>query len=217
MSEKRWILICRFCKHVHTQEYGGIGRVRGGGAAGRRDVGDKGSRARQRTWGTYVCTYGVCLSRGCLPCSFLRSSINETRVQSRRMSNKYVSYSRPSFHSTVAPTDRLLTLFVLNPRVTAFLVALLRESSSYHDRCRSASAHFNPFAYCSTSRPFSHPFGFRTVWSGTKSSFYSRVHASDSSQLALSASLGATIGLAWLRSVVAWTSILNSRCTIITI
>lgn len=28
---------------------GGIGRVRGGGATSRRDVGDKGSRARQRT------------------------------------------------------------------------------------------------------------------------------------------------------------------------
>lgn len=93
------------------------------------------------------------LSRRCLPCSFLRSSINETRVQSRRMSNKYVSYPRPSFRSTVAPTDRLLTLFtlfLLNSRVAAsFLVALLRESSSYHDRCRSTSTHFNPFACCS--------------------------------------------------------------------
>lgn len=101
-----------------------------------------------------MCTYGVCLSRRCLPCSFLRSSINETRVQSRRMSNKYVSYPRPPppFHGIVAPTGRLLTLFtlfLLNSRVAAsFLVALLRESSSYHDRCRPASAHFNPFARC---------------------------------------------------------------------
>lgn len=102
-----------------------------------------------------MCTYGVCLSRRCLPCSFLRSSINETRVQSRRMSNKYVSYLRPSFRGTVAPTGRLLTLFtlfLLNSRVAAsFLVALLRESSSYHDRCHPASrAHFNPFACCSS-------------------------------------------------------------------
>lgn len=91
-----------------------------------------------------MCTYDVCLSRRCLPCSFLRSSINETRVQSRRMSNKYVSYLRPSFRGTVAPTGRLLTLFtlfLLNSRVAAsFLVALLRESSSYHDRCHPASA-----------------------------------------------------------------------------
>lgn len=83
-----------------------------------------------------MCTHGVCLSRRCLPCSFLRSSINETRVQSRRMSNKYVSYPHPSFRGTVAPTGRLLTLFtlfLLNSRVAAsFLVALLRESSSYH-------------------------------------------------------------------------------------
>lgn len=35
-------------------------------------------------WGSQ----GVC----CLACSFPRSSINETRVQSRRMSNKYVSW-----------------------------------------------------------------------------------------------------------------------------
>lgn len=38
---------------------------------------------------------GLCVSSPlrcrCLPCSFPRSSINETRVQSRRMSNKYVS------------------------------------------------------------------------------------------------------------------------------
>lgn len=124
--------------------------TRGSRAAGRREIGDKGSRARRRTRGTYVCTYGVRLSRRCLPCSFLRSSINETRVQSRRMSNKYVSYPRPSFRGTVAPTGRLLTLFtlfLLNSRVAAsFLAALLRESSSYHDRCRPASAHFNPFA-----------------------------------------------------------------------
>lgn len=136
---------------------GGIGR-----ATGRREIGDKGSRARRRTRGTYVCTYGVRLSRRCLPCSFLRSSINETRVQSRRMSNKYVSYPRPSFRGTVAPTGRLLTLFtlfLLNSRVTAsFLAALLRESSSYHDRCRPASAHFNPFACCSSPCPVLHPF-----------------------------------------------------------
>lgn len=128
------------------------GQQRAGG-----EIGGKGSRARRRTRGTYVCTYGVCLSRRCLPCSFLRSSINETRVQSRRMSNKYVSYPRPSFRGTVAPTGRLLTLFtlfLLNSRVAAsFLVALLRESSSYHDRCRPASAHFNPFACCSFPCP----------------------------------------------------------------
>lgn len=135
---------------------GGIGRVRGG-AAGKRGVGDKGSRARRRTRGTYVCTHGVCLSRCCLPCSFLRSSINETRVQSRRMSNKYVSYPRPPFRGTFAPTGRLLTLFtlfLLNSRVTAsFLVALLRESSSYHDQCRPASAHFNPLLLLPSARP----------------------------------------------------------------
>lgn len=104
-----------------------------------------------------MCTHGVCLSRCCLPCSFLRSSINETRVQSRRMSNKYVSYPRPPFRGTFAPTGRLLTLFtlfLLNSRVAAsFLVALLRESSSYHDQCRPASAHFNPLLLLPPVRP----------------------------------------------------------------
>lgn len=91
---------------------GGIGRVRGG-AAGKRGVGDKGSRARRRTRGTYVCTHGVCLSRCCLPCSFLRSSINETRVQSRRMSNKYVSYPRPPFPWYIRPHRQ--TTYPLHP------------------------------------------------------------------------------------------------------
>lgn len=126
MLEKRRVLICRFREHVHAQGGGegrivrGIGRVRGV-AAGGRDVRDKGSRARDgETRGTYVCTYGVCLSRRCLPCSFLRSSINETRVQSRRMSNKYVSYSTlPPPLSVVQRScppphpGRLLTLFTL--------------------------------------------------------------------------------------------------------
>lgn len=64
MSEKRRILICRFCKHVHTQKYGSIGRVRGGGVAGRRDVGDKGSRARQREREAHTCAHTVCVCPG---------------------------------------------------------------------------------------------------------------------------------------------------------
>lgn len=55
----------------------------------------------------------MCLFRRCLPCSFLRSSINETRVQSRRMSNKYVSYPRPplSMVQSPPPADYLPSSF----------------------------------------------------------------------------------------------------------
>lgn len=63
----------------------------------------------------------------------------------------------PPFRGTFAPTGRLLTLFtlfLLNSRVAAsFLVALLRESSSYHDQCRPASAHFNPLPLLPPARP----------------------------------------------------------------
>lgn len=102
-------------------------------------------RKTRNTWRAYVWHARVCLcpARRCLPCSFLRSSINETRVQSRRMSNKYVSCflspprpvrsrspARPSHLPggllTPLPFPSVLLLLGL----ATLLVALLRESSS---------------------------------------------------------------------------------------
>lgn len=135
----------------------------------------------------------VCLSRCCLPRSFLRSSINETRMQSRRMSNKYVSYPSPPslffrFCRTVVFSSllagRLLILFLLDSHVTVshrcssswiFLIPQLMCRLSPHTLTLSHVAPVSPTVF---------PFGFRTVWSGTKSSYYSRVHVSDSSRLA---------------------------------
>lgn len=102
-----------------------------------------------------VCPGAVCHAHSCdlqlmkLGCSRVACQINMSPTP------------RPSFRGTAAPTGRLLTLFtlfLLNSRVAAsFLVALLRESSSYHDRCRPASAHFNPFACCSSPPPYPRP------------------------------------------------------------
>ena len=115
MSEKWRILICRFREYMHTQRREGEeGRKesKGGGRVrprrerneGDRWIGRKGykegrgreARERERERGR---VQGLCVSSPlrcrCLPCSFPRSSINETRVQSRRMSNKYVSCLPP--------------------------------------------------------------------------------------------------------------------------
>lgn len=110
---------------------------------GIRDRGRDGEReARTCAHTVCVCPGAVCHAHSCdlqlmkLGCSRVACQINMSPTP------------RPSFRGTFAPTGRLLTLFtlfLLNSRVAAsFLVALLRESSSYHDQCRPASAHFNP-------------------------------------------------------------------------
>lgn len=55
---------------------------------------ERGERERERGRVQGLCVSSPLRCR-CLPCSFPRSSINETRVQSRRMSNKYVSCLPP--------------------------------------------------------------------------------------------------------------------------
>lgn len=116
-----------------------------------------------------MCTRCV-YARRCLPCSFLRSSINETRVQSRRMSNKYVSCLPPSRPCrTVVPLPHQQTTYPLHPLPSQplalpLLVALLRESSSYHGPIPSPTAHFNPFAYsCLPSTSVCSPFWIQTA------------------------------------------------------
>lgn len=114
----------------------GIGRVRGGaagrGGKGIRDRGRDGEReARTCAHTVCVCPGAVCHAHSCdlqlmkLGCSRVACQINMSPTP------------RPSFRGTAAPTGRLLTLFtlfLLDSRVAAsFLVALLRESSSYHE------------------------------------------------------------------------------------
>ena len=82
---RRWALVRQ------RQVTGGKGLLGGGQGKGERL--QRRERERERERETRARAQGLCLLRCCLPCSFPRSSINETRVQSRRMSNKYVSCS----------------------------------------------------------------------------------------------------------------------------
>lgn len=152
----------------------------------------------------------VCLSRCCLPRSFLRSSINETRMQSRRMSNKYVSYPSPPslffrFYRTVVFSSllagRLLILFLLDSHVTVshrcssswiFLIPQLMCRLSPHTLTLSHVA--------SVPRPFS--------LSALGRFDLERNHRTIRAYMFLTALgwlpsvlLGATIGFAWLRSL----------------
>ena len=112
---------------------------------------------------------GLCLLRCCLPCSFPRSSINETRVQSRRMSNKYVSCSPPppsplpllpppTRHRPPLPSPRSFLPRARFPCTTlvSLLAALLPGSSSssfrFKPSARSPVPRFNPSHVLNPSR-----------------------------------------------------------------
>lgn len=159
MSEKWRILICavsaRSIRRKERRE-----RV----VKGRKGLGIEGAAEKDRE-----CEARVCLSRCCLPRLFLRSSINETRMQSRRMSNKYVSY--PSPPPSVLSYGRLLlsplrqTTYPLPSRLSRYRFSSLLffvNLSHTATNVSSVSAHFNPFACCPCS-PTVFPFGFRTV------------------------------------------------------
>jgi len=163
MSEKRRILICRFREHVHTQK-----RREG---EERQEVRDRGcdgggkmasAYVRARRW---VCPGAVCRAHSC------DLQLMKLRVQSRRMSNKYVSrrprrgpharrrapspprpFPRPSVPPPPLPSPAalltLFTLFLLNPcrRFPACRLPPRRPSSRGSSSCPDAVNRLLPFS-----------------------------------------------------------------------